>query len=355
MKALTTRIIAGLAVVTVIVFVAQSCIDSKGEEKSIPKASEPIPVKVISLERSSTTTQIVTSGRVTTDDETTLAFKTGGVVQSVNVKEGDKVTRGQVLATLDLTEINALRSQASIAVEKAKRDFERTKNLHADSVATLEQLQNTESAYELAKAQLNAADFNRSFSQIKAPADGYVLKKFVNAGQVVGLGDPVIRTNGAGHADWIVKVGVSDKQWNVIKIKNKATVTLDAFADQKFDGVVIRKSETADAATGAFTVEIVVKNKDARLASGMFASVNIQSGQQSNSWSIPYDAVLDANGKEAFVFVTNDNKVAIKTPVVIDSFDNNYIQVSSGLEDAKAIIIAGSAYLTDKSPITIVK
>jgi RND family efflux transporter MFP subunit len=182
-----------------------------------------------------------------------------------------------------------------------------------------------------------------------------VLKKFVNGGQVIGIGDPVLRTNGAGNSEWIVRTGVSDKQWASIKINDKATVRVDAFQDQTFTGHVIRKSESADPASGAFTIEIAVKKDKAKFASGMFASATIELSDSQSSWSIPYEAVLDANGKEGFVFVTNDNKEAIKKPVSIDSFNGDNIRVSQGLEDAKAIIVSGSAYLTDKSPITIVK
>ena len=73
------------------------------------------------------------------------------------------------------------------------------------------------------------------------------------------------------------------------------------------------------------------------------------------SWSVPYEAVLDANDNEGFVFITNDNKKAIKQPVIIESFDGNTIRISKGLENAVALIISGSAYLTDNSPITILK
>jgi len=270
------------------------------------------------------------------------------------VREGDRISKGQVLATLDLTEIKALADQAKLGLDKAERDLARVKNLFKDSVATLEQLQNTETAFELAKAQLNSVNFNRSFSQIKAPVSGFVLKKFVNPGQVVGVGDPVLRTNGAGNSQWILKSGVSDKQWSGIKVGDKATVAVDAFPGKTFEGKVIRKSETADPATGAFTVEIEVKKVDVKLAAGMFASADLHTSKKVTSWNIPYDAVLDANGKDGFVFTTSDSKTAVKTPVIIESFNNESIRVSEGLENADALIVSGSAYLTDQSPITIV-
>jgi RND family efflux transporter MFP subunit len=265
------------------------------------------------------------------------------------------VKKGQLLARLNPTEINALVSQARLGLEKAQRDFQRAQNLYRDSVATLEQLQNAETGLALAKEQFEAANFNRSHSEIHAQANGYVLKKFANAGQVVGIGDPILLTNGGGKGGWLLRAGVSDKQWATIKVKDKARVQVDAFEGKTFEATVIRKSETSDPQTGTFTVELELNSAGYKLASGMFGAVQIDSGDPLSSWSIPYEAVLDANGNEGFVFITNDQHTAIRQPVVIESFDGDHIRISKGLEKAKALIISGSAYLKDQSPINIVK
>jgi RND family efflux transporter MFP subunit len=351
----TNFVITAIIVLGALAFALQSCTDSKGDIKSVPRNSEPVPVRVISLEKSSVSTAVKGSGQLTTDDQTILGFKTSGIVRSVAVKEGDFVKKGQVLATLDLSEINTHVSQAKHAYEKAERDFKRTTNLYKDSVATLEQLQNAETALAVVKEQLNAASFNKSFSVIHAPANGYVLKKFVNAGQVVDVGDPILLTNGAGDGKWILKIGVSDKQWASISLKTKAGVTVDAFPGKVFEGYVVRKSETADPQSGAFTVEIRMVHNGEKFGSGMFGSAEIFSPAKQSTWKIPYEAVLDANDNEGFVFVTTDNKTAIKQPVTIDSFDGTSIYISEGLENNMLLITSGSAYLTDKSPITVLK
>jgi RND family efflux transporter MFP subunit len=350
-----TRHILSFAALIISAGLFQACTDSKGHENKIPKASEPIPVKILELKKSSSTHTITASGRITTDDETVLGFKIGGVVNSVLVKEGDQIRKGQLLATLDLTEIQAQVSQARHQYEKAQRDFKRTTNLYKDSVATLEQLQNTETALAVAKEQLQAATFNQSHAEIHAPAAGFVLRKFVNAGQVVGIGDAILQTNGAVSNRWVVKIGVSDKQWSRIRVRDQATIRMDAFADRTFQGIVTRKAETSDPQTGTFTIEIDVKHDGAKLASGMFASVEIHSGDAVSSWTVPYEAVLDANDDQGFVFVTNDQKTAVRQPVKIESFDGKSIHINEGLENAGALIVSGSAYLTDHSPITIIR
>ena len=91
------------------------------------------------------------------------------------------------------------------------------------------------------------------------------------------------------------------------------------------------------------------------IPSGMFGAAELCFGAAQTSWSVPFESVLDANDNEGFVFITNDQKRAIKQPVIIESFDGNTIRISKGLEESNSLIISGSAYLADNSPIIITK
>ena len=85
----------------------------------------------------------------------------------------------------------------------------------------------------------------------------------------------------------------------------------------------------------------------------MFGAARLESAMTRTTWSVPYESVLDANGNEGFVFITNDNKIARKQPVTIESFNGKSMRISGGLENASALIVSGSAYLTDNSPIRV--
>ena len=141
-----------------------SACSSKKKEAAATTASDVIPVSVISLQQESITRPIQASGVFTTEDETYLGFKIGGVIQHVFVKEGDAVKAGQLLASLNLTEIKAQVQQAQIMLEKAQRDHARAKNLYRDSVATLEQFQNAKTGLEIAQQAYNAGAFNQCYA-----------------------------------------------------------------------------------------------------------------------------------------------------------------------------------------------
>ncbi|MCX2480581.1 efflux RND transporter periplasmic adaptor subunit [Pedobacter sp. MC2016-15] len=328
-----------------------------GPAESANTISDTIPVQVMVLQQQNNRSSMAVSGQFTTDDEVMLSFKTGGIISSLHVKEGDRVKKGQLLATLNPTEINAQVQQAKLSVEKAQRDYQRSQNLYKDSVATLEQLQNSKTMLQQSQEQLRMATFNRQYSEIHAPEDGFILSKLANAGQQVTAGTPILKTNGAASGKWMLRVGISDYEWATLQLNDKAEIQTSSLPGQIFEGRLSRKSEGVDAATGTFSADIVFSGKkpDA-IAAGMFGKAIIKPSALStgsSSWQIPYEALLDGNGSNGYVFVTNDRKTAKKLKVTIGAIDKNTVTITHGLEDATALIISGSAYLTDQSPITV--
>lgn len=338
-----------------VTLLAQACSNSEGKNETASTKSDVIPVKVIMLAQETISPVIQTSGLFTTDDETMLAFKTGGVIEKIYVKEGDAVRQGQLLATLNLTEIEAQVAQANLALEKAKRDFNRVQNLYRDSVATLEQFQNTKTGMEVAQRQADAANFNRSYSEIRAISNGYVLRKMANEGQVISSGTSVLQTNGASQNNWKLRVGVSDREWAIVSVGDVATITTDALPNKSFEATVTRKSESTDGMSGAFTLELTMKTANASLASGLFGKAIITPSKKQLAWKIPYDALLDGDAQSGYVFTTNDSKTAVKTPVVVNAIDRDYVLISAGLEDARLLIVSGSAYLRDGSMVRVIQ
>jgi multidrug efflux pump subunit AcrA (membrane-fusion protein) len=107
-----------------------------------------------------------------------------------------------------------------------------------------------------------------------------------------------------------------------------------------------------DAFSGTFNIDLQVKNPSG-LASGLFGHAVIRTSQNQPSWQVPYEAILDGNAASGFVFITNDQKSAKKIPVVIGQIEKNYVTILSGLDSARFLIISGSAYLKDGSPISV--
>src|SRR5919108_2826806 len=141
-----------------------ACGGSDGQE--VDAVAVPIAVRSAPVTNAMVARPIVAAGTVAPKDEISLSFKIGGVIERIAVDPGDVVRAGQVLAPLDLREIDAGLTKARSAAEKAERDLARARRLYADSVVTLAQLQDAETAAELARADRDAAAFNRRYAVI---------------------------------------------------------------------------------------------------------------------------------------------------------------------------------------------
>jgi len=311
-------------------------------------------VKLMAINSDTNLAAITASGIVSTENEAKLSFKIGGVIESVLVKEGDKVKAGQLLATLKSTEIAAQVQQVQLAVEKAQRDYQRVSNLYKDSVATLEQLQNAKTGVDIAKQNLQQVLFNQQYSKIYSPVDGFVVKKIGNAGELASSGSPVIILNALSAKNkWILKAGLSDKEWAAVEVGNKAAITVDAFPGKKFNAVVSKKALAADAVSGSFPVELQIEFGNEKPAVGMFGNVSIIPTHSSVDFSIPYEALLEASGKKGYVFVTDDKKTVKKVEVIISDISNNTAYIAEGLQGYKYVVTSGSPYLSDNSTISV--
>lgn len=337
----------------VLIFFLSACAKKQVEETNM--ATDVIPVKIIQINQEAVGQSIHASGVFTTEDETYLGFKIGGIIQNIMVKEGDAIKAGQLLATLNLTEIKSQVQQAQIGVEKAERDFKRAGNLYKDSVATLEQFQNSKTALDMARQQISVLKFNQNYAEIRALKSGYVLKKLANDGQVVGPGTPILMVNGATN-NWVLKVGLSDQDWASVSIGDQATVTIDTEKDQNFSATIRAKSEGVDPITGTLWVTLKTNGiPSKKIALGIFGKANIQPKKKTNAWVIPFDAVVEGNENEGFIFITKDEKTAEKIRVKISGIAHGKVYVTQGLEDVKGIITSGNAYLNAGSAIKIIR
>lgn len=341
-----------LILLPIVALLAACQSEKKGETTEITE--ERIPVELRQVKTQTVADPVYLSGLVFNEKEARLSFKTGGVIQRIYVDEGDRVAAGQLLATLDLTEIGAQVSQSRQGVEKARRDWERAKNLYADSVATKEQVQNASTAYEVAKENQRIADFNQKFSEIRAPHAGRIVRKLMNEGELAGPGTPLFFMDGQGNAAWVLRAGVPDRDWARIAEGDKAEVVFDAWPDEVFTGVVSNKAIAADPKSGSFEIEIKVQPKGKTLASGLFAKAKLTPNALGQVKCVPVEALQEGNGKDAFVFITKDNQTVQKQAIRIAFINKDCVAVSQGLENVNEVITSGSPFLTERSLIKVI-
>lgn len=338
----------------VILWALWGCDANQEKQEKVVTDETVIPVKLSPVEAETRSEPIRVAGTVASSEEARLSFKIGGIVSRVFVREGQAVRKGQLLAVLDMTEIDAQVNQARFSAEKSERDMKRVQNMLKDTAATLEQLQNATTGNDLAQQNLKIARFNQSYAKIISPIDGTVTRKQFNEGEFAGPGTPGLVITSSRRNDWVMRLNVSDKDWARLKIGDKANVQLDAYPEETFTGTVTNLAQSADPVSKLYQTEVKINPAGKRFATGLYGKAELISSQNRQYAVIPVEAVIEGNGNKGFVFV-NENGRAKRLPITIGYLDGEKVLVSQGLENVKEVITSGSAFLTDSATLQIKK
>jgi RND family efflux transporter MFP subunit len=325
--------------------------DSTKKEKA--NEEELLAVTLTTVEKSSIQDNIVASGVLSSKEELKLAFKTGGLIKRMLVSEGQFVKAGQLLAELDMSEIDAQVNQAQLGFQKSQRDLERVKNLVADEAATQTNLDDAATGFEVAQQSLQVARYNQKLSKIYAPQSGRILRKIAEAGELITPFAPAI-IMGTGTSAFLLNVGLSDRE--IVKVRKgyPAKVSLDAYPGRVFDGKVTQLAEMINPATGTFEAELTLEKTNEKLISGFVAKAIITPPGQELVLSVPIESLVEANGSEAYVFLYNNGK-ARKQAIITGRIGSERVEVLVGLNENQQIIAQGANFLSDGQSVKAVK
>jgi RND family efflux transporter MFP subunit len=312
-----------------------------------------VPVRIEAVRRLRLAQPIHTSGRLSSSSEIKLSFKIGGIIDAISVREGQAVRKGQVLASLKLDEIEGQVTQARAGFEKAQRDFKRVQNLYADSVTTLEQLQNAESGLQVAKSALEIAEFNLNHAVITAPSDGRVLKQLAEAGELVATGRPVLFF-GSQSGRWVLKAGVADQDLVRLSLADSASVVFDAYPGRTFPAFVQEIAAGPDPQNGLYEIKLALRSTPESLFSGFVAKADIYPSAKEMVSVVPFGALVNVSGLAGYVYRINQDSLAVKIPVEIAYFIGNDAVIRNGLAGVDAVITEGAAYLSGNKKVKVV-
>jgi len=314
--------------------------------------NEKIPVRVIQPRKIKTAFPIRTSGILSSKSEIKLSFKTGGVIEKIYTDEGHEVKKGQTLAKLDLSEIEAHVNQASLGAEKAERDLRRATNLYNDSVTTLEELQNAQTALELAKSNLRIAEFNRKYSVIEAPCDGKILKKLAESNEIIAAGHPLFLF-GSKKGDWVLRVALSDVNLVKVNFHDSAWISFDAFPGTQFKSVVSEIANASDPYTGTYEVELRLIDAHPDFVSGLIGKVKILPSREKEYLALPVHNIHDADDMTGYVYLVKSGGVE-KRKIHILHISDSLICIDEGLDLQDTVITDGADYLESGTKIEII-
>lgn len=348
------RVTSGAVRAAAFVLLSAAVLACGGEVPPPVERVPAIPVRVAAPRLTTAEPPIVLTGTLGAKEETPLGFKIGGVVASVAVDEGDRVREGQLLAALSLTEIDASVAAAREGRDKARRDLARVEALQRDSVATLSQLEDARTGLQVAEAQLRAAEFNKQYAEVRAPANGVVLRRQVEVGQLVGPGAPVFVVR-AERGGLVLRAGAADREAVRLSEGMRASVSLDAYPGDSFSGRVERVGVAASPMTGTYEIEIAVTSGNRSLASGLIGRARITPMARRAAVTIPTESLLEVDGSWASVFVlAPDGSRAERRRVRVLWIDGGVAALAGGVDTTSRVITAGATRLGDSTRVRVI-
>jgi RND family efflux transporter MFP subunit len=334
---------------TAVVIATLSVSCGKKQEKK-QEAEEILTVEVQPVMRRNLSEPIFASGVLSSKSEMKLAFKTGGMIRRIYVSEGQAVKEGQLLAELDLSEIDAQVRQAKLGLEKSERDLERVKKLYADEATTLTNVQDATTGFDVAKQSVQVAEFNQKLSRIYAPTSGRILRKISEQGELITPFVPAFIL-GTGESAYIVNVGLADRDVVKVKMGDNATIYLDAYPNEPFQAKITQIAQTVNPATGTFEAELQIQPNGKKLISGFVAKAEISTGKGASTLAVPIESLVEADKNKAFVYILRNNQSVTKTPVTLGHIFGNNVAIVSGISEGMQIVTKGANFLGDGAKV----
>lgn len=289
-------------------------------------------------------------GVIEAQQSTMVSFTGMAVLKTMTVSEGQRVKKGQLLATIDDTQAQNALTAAKSALEQALDAQTRMKQLHDNNSLPEMKWIEIESKVKQAQASYDMCKKNLEECAIYAPCDGVIGSKIMNVGETVLPSEPVLDILSINKVK--VRVSVPEKEISGITKQTPSIISLDAIPEKTFKGGYIEKGVSADAITHTYDIRISLNNPDWQILPGMVAKVYLTSQQEEPRITLPIRSIQQSANKKLFVWIVKDGKAQrafIKTGETI----NNRIVITEGIQENDQVITEGYQKVGEGTPVKI--
>lgn len=328
-------------------FLNKKQLDAKATPQKIIKD---VSVEVFKVVNKDFKSELNLTGSFTPNKEVNVLSETNGKIIALNVKEGDVVSAGKVLAQVDKEIISAQLMTAEAQLEKLQKDLSRMENLMKSNATTDVQYQEVKLGVKSAESNVKILKKQLANTSILAPISGVISRKMIENGSVINPGAPTFVITDISK----VKLNIMMPENSVVRVAEgkKVDVSIDAFNGEKTNGVISLIPVKANQSQ-LFPVEITVdNNKSKKIRAGMFGRVIISEDKDRSSLSIPRTALIGSL-KDPKVFVVENNRAYLRS-IKISESESDFLEVLSGLKENELVVTNGQINLTNNVKVTVV-
>ena len=336
------------------------------DEKQTVDNAEAVPVTVAEVDMGDSSTILAGSGQIKAVNSATLSTRIMGRVESLPVKIGQKVNKGDLLISINNVDLRAKKAQveasiteAQVAFNNAKKDYERFQNLFRENSASQKELDDMTARYEMAKARLEAAkqmknEVNSQFAyaNIRSPFSGVVTNTYIDEGDMANPGVPLVSVESPGGFE--VEAKVAENNISAIEVGTKAHILVKAL-DTTITGKVSELSASAQNTGGQYVMKVVLDKTDAKILSGMYATVRLEAENESDGKTVVTvpSEVLVHKGQLTGVYTLGQDNVALLRWLRLGENFGDEVEVLSGLSKGDQYIVSAEGKLYNGVKVSI--
>jgi RND family efflux transporter MFP subunit len=291
---------------------------------------------VIEVQTADIPVRVEVTGRVTAALHATLSSRIQGTIDKLLVREGMRVSKGQTLIELDSRDLRAEQARAAAEIENANAHLRRMKTLFGQDAVSRQELENATRAYQVAEANRKAVLAQLSYTVVKAPFDGVITERKVEAGELASPGQPLLEMEDPHRLR--LEATVAEGDLKSISLGDKVPVLVDAVGGHTIIGVVVKVLTAGDPLTHTFIVKVDLPPTPG-LKTGMFGRLQLDKGTMPTIL-VPASALVE-RGELTSLFVVGSDHVSHLRWVKIGRRLDERVEILSGVNVGERVLLEG--------------
>jgi len=294
---------------------------------------EAIQAEVVEITYASVPISVEVTGQVTAIFQAALSSRIQGTIDTLFVREGTPVVKGQTLLQLDNRDVRADLARASAEVENTKAQLDRMNQLYVQDAVSKQELENATRAYKVAEANRKTVLAQLTYTTVKAPFDGVITEKMVEAGELASPGQLLLRMENPRQLRLHATVAEGDLR--SVSHGDKISVVIDALGEHTLDGVVGQIMPAGDSQTHTFMVKVDLPVEPG-LKTGMFGRFQLDKGT-SKTILVPRTAVVE-RGELTSVYAVGSDQIARLRWVKVGRRLDQQVEILSGVNIGESVL-----------------
>ena len=296
-----------------------------------------IQVVVVEAQSTSVPIRVEVTGQVAPIFQATLSSRIQGTIDKLLVREGSRVSKGQLLIQLDSRDLQADLARAHAEVENAKAHLDRMNQLYAQDAVSKQEMENATRAYRVAEANRRAVEAQLSYTMVRAPFEGVITEKKVEAGELASPGQPLLKMEDPQRLR--LEATVAEGDLKSVSRGDKIPVVIDALGGQALTGLVSQILPAGDPQTHTFMVKVDLP-KTPGLKTGMFGRFQLDKGL-TQTILVP-SAAVGERGEFSSLYVVGSDQTARLRWVKLGRRFEQQVEILSGLNIGERVLVDGS-------------